>query len=490
MRKFLFTLAVIANIFFLPFAFTQENITLTTYYPAPFGVYENLRLFPTTTIPTCATADDEGTMYYDNNANVNQLMVCRETALGIFGWVTAGSNWTHPVATNILHANDINWNVGIGTTNPTVKLDVARVASLSDDGIVVSSADNHMIRLGPSRGGGGNNPLTQAGDSAIIYSGGAIDTGALVIGQWSNLERGMRITSMGNVGIRTGNPTQPLQVYSSADEYLGQLLLAAGSGQDAVIGLATDTGNNDAAIFLDKSDSDKFKIALGNTDHMVNRNTATKLTITQSGDVGIGTNIPISKLEIVSDNPVVGKMGFGGGWHDFWYDGGSDNAYPIIHVGLEGGYTKFSWKPEGAPERELLFIRNNGTVQVPGTFDATTVTANVKNFKINHPAKPGKKLIHSTLEGPEIAVFYRGEAQLVKGEATIKLPDYFEALTRKEGRTIQLTAKGKEPFLLSCADVTDGKFFVYGAKPDGKFYWEVKAVRADIKPLEVEIEEK
>ena len=63
---------------------------------------------------------------------------------------------------------------------------------------------------------------------------------------------------------------------------------------------------------------------------------------------------------------------------------------------------------------------------------------------------------------------------------SIRLPEYFEALTRNEGRTIQLTAKGKEPYLLSATEILDGKFEVFGNKPDGGFYWEVKAVRADI----------
>ncbi|MDP2923510.1 MAG: hypothetical protein Q8O30_07340 [Candidatus Omnitrophota bacterium] len=106
-------------------AFCQqtESITITTYYPAPFGVYGNLRLFPTTTIPAC-NANNEGVMYYDDRLTVNQLMVCRETTPGTYGFVVAGSNWTHPAGTNDLYANDTNWNVGIGTDNPQAILDV------------------------------------------------------------------------------------------------------------------------------------------------------------------------------------------------------------------------------------------------------------------------------------------------------------------------------------------------------------------------------
>jgi hypothetical protein len=116
-----------------------------------------------------------------------------------------------------------------------------------------------------------------------------------------------------------------------------------------------------------------------------------------------------------------------------------------------------------------------------------------KNFLINHPLRPDThELVHSTLEGPEIAVFYRGEAQLSDGEATVILPDYFEALTRKENRTILLTPEfeeGTEVSMLAASKVKDGKFTVKmidSKNSSQKFYWEVKAIRADIDILEVE----
>jgi hypothetical protein len=109
-----------------------------------------------------------------------------------------------------------------------------------------------------------------------------------------------------------------------------------------------------------------------------------------------------------------------------------------------------------------------------------------KYFLIEHPTKADHHLIHACLEGPESAVYYRGEAQLAHGRATIYLPDYFEALTRKEGRTVQLTPKGRVPFLLSYEEIVDGAFKVYGTCDDGEFAWEVKAVRADVERLEVE----
>lgn len=122
-----------------------------------------------------------------------------------------------------------------------------------------------------------------------------------------------------------------------------------------------------------------------------------------------------------------------------------------------------------------------GNLELNGSLFAAT-----KSFEIDHPLKPGKKLIHSSLEGPEVGVYYRGIAKLEKGKATVKLPDYFRALTRPEHRTLQLTAIGEIPYVLSSTGIRDGEFSVYGTNPDGEFYWEVKAERADVEPLVVE----
>ena len=121
---------------------------------------------------------------------------------------------------------------------------------------------------------------------------------------------------------------------------------------------------------------------------------------------------------------------------------------------------------------------------------ATQISAGLKLFSISHPTKPGMKLIHACLEGPENAVYYRGEASLEGGEAVIVLPDYYEALTRQEGRTILLTCKnGWSPIYYE--GIVDGKFKVKTTpegNPSQEFSWEVKAVRADVEPLQVEKE--
>lgn len=118
---------------------------------------------------------------------------------------------------------------------------------------------------------------------------------------------------------------------------------------------------------------------------------------------------------------------------------------------------------------------------------------NVKNFIIDHPVEPSRYLVHTTLEGPENAVFYRGSARLQRGVAEVSLPSYFEAAVESEGRTIQLTprfADLSEPISgVAASSIHNGKFVVRavdGHNPSQAFDWEVKGVRKDVPPLMVE----
>jgi hypothetical protein len=130
---------------------------------------------------------------------------------------------------------------------------------------------------------------------------------------------------------------------------------------------------------------------------------------------------------------------------------------------------------------QRFIFQNNGVFAATGA----------KAFVIDHPLDPQRELVHAAIEGPEAAVYYRGEAKLEGGSCTIRLPAYFEALTRPAGRTVQITPKFASGLNsgLAATEIRDGKFDVHaisGDNPRQPFYWEVKAVRADIDPLEVE----
>lgn len=67
------------------------------------------------------------------------------------------------------------------------------------------------------------------------------------------------------------------------------------------------------------------------------------------------------------------------------------------------------------------------------------IIADLKNFVVDHPTRPGKKIVYASLEGPEAAMYHRGVVTLENGEATIELPEHFAVLAVPDSITVQLT---------------------------------------------------
>lgn len=68
-----------------------------------------------------------------------------------------------------------------------------------------------------------------------------------------------------------------------------------------------------------------------------------------------------------------------------------------------------------------------------------------KSFDIPHPNKPGKRLRHTCLEGPENAVYIRGR---LTNKSVIEFPDYWNGFVDPESVTIQLTQIGSQQDLI------------------------------------------
>jgi hypothetical protein len=91
-----------------------------------------------------------------------------------------------------------------------------------------------------------------------------------------------------------------------------------------------------------------------------------RLIVDQNGNVGINTLNPQSPLEITSPFPLIGSMGIGVPWGDFWYDGGTDGYYAIENTSmLDTGGTGFNRNPGFSGNiTHLLYIGNSGNVGV------------------------------------------------------------------------------------------------------------------------------
>jgi len=121
-----------------------------------------------------------------------------------------------------------------------------------------------------------------------------------------------------------------------------------------------------------------------------------------------------------------------------------------------------------------------------------TVTGSVKNFVIDHPLDPLNKILrHSSVESPRMRNMYDGVVVLnANGEATVTLPEYFEALNND--LCYQLTTVGGHAPVYIKNEVDDNTFVIAGGEPGMKVSWQITGSRQDAyarnNPLVVEQE--
>jgi hypothetical protein len=129
----------------------------------------------------------------------------------------------------------------------------------------------------------------------------------------------------------------------------------------------------------------------------------------------------------------------------------------------------------------------NGNLTVNGTLSKTA-----GSFKIDHPLDPENKfLFHSFVESPDMKNVYDGVVALdAKGEATVELPSYFEALN-KDFR-YQLTCVGGAAVVYVAEKIHENRFKIAGGREGLEVSWQVTGIRhdayADAHRIQVEVE--
>ena len=169
--------------------------------------------------------------------------------------------------------NPLAGNVGIGTTSPSQKLEVAGNVKLNSGALIISG--------------------TPAGQGAQTrYISGAATTNDL----WFNVPTNGRyrfavadsqkveITAAGNVGIGTTSPTKPLDVRTD----IGVLIKGASGSSNAKISLVPASGGRQYDLGNSGSDFRIFDASAG----------ITRMHFDNDGNTGIGTTTPSQKLEV------------------------------------------------------------------------------------------------------------------------------------------------------------------------------------------------
>lgn len=130
----------------------------------------------------------------------------------------------------------------------------------------------------------------------------------------------------------------------------------------------------------------------------------------------------------------------------------------------------------------------SGKVEVTGNFHV----GGTKSFKIDHPLDPANKyLVHFCVESNEVLNIYNGNVITdANGDATVTLPDYFEALNRDF--RYQLTVIGQFAQAIVSEEIQNNRFTIKTDKPNVKVSWQVNGIRNDpyvkAHPVQVEVE--
>jgi hypothetical protein len=123
--------------------------------------------------------------------------------------------------------------------------------------------------------------------------------------------------------------------------------------------------------------------------------------------------------------------------------------------------------------------------------NGTLFTA-VKGFSIDYPGDEQNRILnHSAVEAPDMMNLYNGNVTTDgDGNATIQLPNYFEALNRDF--RYQTTVIGQFAQVFVAQEVMNNRFSIKTDKPNVQVSWQVTGIRQDAcanaHRIEVEVE--
>jgi hypothetical protein len=186
------------------------------------------------------------------------------------------------------------------------------------------------------------------------------------------------------------------------------------------------------------------------------------------------------KYEQATDYGIGGK--FEGGYMGLW--GVSDGSGGTLeHIGVRARATGSSGYNYGILASASYGIAYAGYFMGNVNVDGT-LTADSKNFKIDHPLDPANKyLLHNCVESDEMTNVYSGNVTLdAGGEARVELPDWFEALNGDF--RYQLTCVGAFAPVYVAEKISGNRFGIAGGESGMVISWQVTGIRHDPYSLE------
>jgi hypothetical protein len=161
----------------------------------------------------------------------------------------------------------------------------------------------------------------------------------------------------------------------------------------------------------------------------------------------------------------------------------SDGAGVVETIGLLGDSNVLISNLADFPDNGFVGVYSEGEV-VAGIYATEEgrglIFADEKDFVVDHPERSGHKILYTSLEGPEAAIYHRGVVKLREGRGTIELPDHFRALANPSTLTVQLTPRSLASLGVAVGPIGKGRVEI-GELQNGKgsydVYYVVHALR-------------
>jgi len=311
----------------------------------------------------------------------------------------------------------------------------------------------------------------------------------------------------GKVGIGTSTPTSPLTVQGMIETTLGGLKFPDGTIQTTAGNFGLTVVAHDTTLTGDGTAAQPLGLAVplifaGNVSNGNGVITVTNIAaggpaiFATGGNSGpaIGGGSGLITLGGTGTNAPggVGLVGFGGSSNNgsggtggsliggiSTAGNGGDGLFAVGALGVGAG------KKGG---RGIIAIPGGGaggaTAGLAGDFlGDVEITGNLSkgggSFKIDHPLDPENKyLYHSFVESPDMKNIYDGTVSTDQnGEATVQLPDWFEALN--SDFRYQLTVLGTFAQAIVSEKMKSNRFTIRTSVPNVEVSWQVTGIRKD-----------
>jgi alpha-tubulin suppressor-like RCC1 family protein len=379
---------------------------------------------------------------------------------------------------------------------------------------VVVSGQLYTIRV---TGAGGNFPIS--GATGNLYTRGRNDADATKDYMFKTYvaaaaSRTMFNVGLGGVGIGTNTPTSLLSVAGTAD-FAGAVSAASFAGSGAAL-TSLSASNVSAGTLADARLSSNVPLKNAGSNAFTGSLTAASFGGSGSGLTGLnasnlsgGTvadsllsgNIPRLNTNNVfqSTTQFVGRVGINtpAGGPELNVNGRMNVAQGVIQRGgvaltdvsdlglysqVSGSWIRFVttggaflwFSDSGIGTNAVMDLGANGNLTIRGS-----LAKGGGSFKIDHPLDPENKyLYHSFVESPDMMNVYNGVVTLDElGQATVELPDYFEALNRDF--RYQLTCIGGFAPVYISQKVHGNSFAIAGGSSGLEVSWQVTGIRHD-----------